>query len=124
MKLLKDMVSGGDVPPNSVKVVNMVLEMLEKGTERGNPVAMAGASLSIDPPPIQLPPRQLSLSNGALDSINWNQLVVGLDRYDARKKRLASAKTTEKNGRDLLMNRIMTAREMKGRVLYDNARER
>jgi len=121
MRMLRDMISTGSIPPNGAKLVPLLLELMEKGTEKGNPVAIAGASLTIDAPEIQAPPRRLEVGAAAMDSINWNQLIVGLDRYDARKKKSSMVQNRPASGRDMLMNRIMTAREQKGRVLYDNA---
>jgi len=121
VRMLREMINTGSIPPNGAKLVPLLLELLEKGTERGEPVAIAGASLTIDAPEIQAPPRRLEVGAAAMDNINWNQLVVGLDRYDARKKKAGMSGSRPASGRDMLMNRIMSAREQKGRVLYDNA---
>jgi hypothetical protein len=39
-----------------------------------------------DAPPITAAPRRLELMPSNLDSLNWSNLVVGLDRFDPKKK--------------------------------------
>jgi hypothetical protein len=43
MKHLKDLLETGSVPNNSAKLVPALLELLEKGTRKGEPVVLAGA---------------------------------------------------------------------------------
>lgn len=44
----------------------------------------------------------------SLDALNWNQLVVGLERFDVRRKR--ALRDGGPQGTDLLLDRLMTAR--------------
>jgi hypothetical protein len=50
-------------------------------THANTHITPTGAALTIDAPEIAAPPRQLDVTSSNLDTLNWNQLIVGLDRY-------------------------------------------
>ena len=53
--------AGGILAPNN-KLLPQLLEVLERGTEGGRPVELAGATLSIEAPELLPPPRTLQVS--------------------------------------------------------------
>jgi hypothetical protein len=105
---------------------------LEHGTEAGKPVALSGARLQIDPPQITAPPRTLQVGPTSLDSLNWNKLILGLDRFDPKKKLANLREGGDKHvafgrpsrGQEQLVGRIMQARDYKSRTLYSQANDR
>lgn len=128
------------MPEASVKLVREMLEVLQDGTERGKPVAVSGARLSINAPEIAAQPRRLEVAPTSLDSLNWNKLIVGLDRFDPKKKLAAVSggggggdqmmqtssnanphAAQQARAQDKLVGRILQARTARPRSLYSNA---
>merc|ERR1712216_572103 len=128
MNKCHDMLDDGSLYVSSANIVSQLLEVLEHGTERGKPVAASGPRLQIDAPQIVPPPRRLEVGPTSLDSLNWNKLVLGLDRFDPKKK-LANLRESDKKvsfggparGQEQLVGRIMQARDAKNRTLYSQA---
>ena len=131
MRKCHDLLDDDALDSSSVRVVSQLLEVLEHGTEAGKPVAVSGARLQIDPPQITAPPRTLQVGPTSLDSLNWNKLILGLDRFDPKKKlanlreggdkKVAFVAGGPSRGQEQLVGRIMQARDYKSRTLYSQA---
>jgi hypothetical protein len=66
MRSLRSLLDGqerGQAPPPASKLLQHLLELLERGTEGGQPVQLSGATLTIDAPEMTAPPRTLEVSH-------------------------------------------------------------